>query len=119
MMDQLVRSQATVLFWIRKLATQLSWRSALKNHWCVCRRQMPTRRGEIKRPVTSNTRCARRQVVIWLVLGLVTIGALEWGHALSINSTTKPKPFVRLAMFTLQWRVTCRMTVDAAGVHED
>jgi len=54
-----------------------------------------------------------------LVLRLVTIRAFEREDPLTISPAAQAKASVRPAIFTSQRRVSRRMTIDTARMHED
>jgi hypothetical protein len=54
-----------------------------------------------------------------LVLCLVTIDAFERKDPLPVGAATQPKEAVLVTILTLQRRVTSRVTVHAARMHEN
>lgn len=117
-MNQLFRRKTAVVFRVLQLSTELRRTASLKDHWRLCRRQVPTRCAEIERAVIANSRCARWHMQSRLVFHLMTISALECKDALSVNAATQTKTRMWLTIFASQWCVASRMTIDAAWVHE-
>ena len=62
---------------------------------------------------------AGRHVKTRLVLRLVTIAAFKGEDALAVNSASQTDGGVGATILAPQRRVTSRMTIDAARMHED
>src|SRR5215510_8615112 len=73
----------------------------------------------IFRPVLQWIGSAGWHVQSRLILRLVTIAAFDREDALPISAAPKTEGFVGMAVFTLQRRIACGVTINAPGMAED